>query len=193
MERGGRRVLDRIDLAVGPGEALALTGPNGVGKSTLLRAIAGLCAVRAGTIQLVGWSGAPAAAMHLVGHLDAVKPQLGVHDNLAFWGRWLDLSGRACRPEAVEAALCALGLAALGETPAAFLSQGQRRRLALARLALVPRPMWLLDEPTAGLDAASRRRFAALMAAHLAAGGSILAATHEALEVPARELALDPA
>ena len=190
VDRGERRVLDGLSLSVEAGEALVVTGRNGAGKSTLLRAVAGLTAIAAGTIALTGWDGPSAAAMHLVGHSDAVKPQLTVAANAAFWSRW---HGGEGDDETVEAALEAVGLLPLLDTPAAFLSQGQRRRLALARVVAAPRPLWLLDEPTAGLDAASRAAFASLMEGHLAGGGLILAATHEPLGLPgARTLELSP-
>jgi heme exporter protein A len=182
VDRGERRVLDGLSLAVAAGEALVVTGRNGAGKSTLIRAVAGLTAVAGGSITLEDWEGPRAAAIHLVGHLDAVKPQLTVAANLAFWSRWhggaLTSEGA---DETVERALEAVGLLPLLDSPAAFLSQGQRRRLALARLVAAPRPLWLLDEPTAGLDRASRDAFAALMGRHIAEGGLILAATHEPL------------
>ncbi|WP_420393922.1 heme ABC exporter ATP-binding protein CcmA [Acuticoccus sp.] len=198
VDRGGRRVVDALSFRVAPGEALAVVGPNGAGKSTLLRAVAGLCPLAGGRLSLAPWDGPRGSAVHLVGHQNALKLALSAFDNLAFVVRTLGAADP--RPDArelaveavVEDALDRLGLLALAETPAALLSQGQRRRLALARLAAVPRPVWLLDEPTAGLDAAARRAFCAMMSAHLAEGGTILAATHEPLEVPASELALLP-
>jgi len=182
VDRGERRVLDGVSLTVAAGDALLVTGPNGAGKSTLLRAIAGLTAVASGTITLAKWGGKRLSAIHLVGHLNAIKPQLSAEENCAFWARWL-----AAEPvggdleERVEDALEAVGLFGLAGSPAQFLSQGQRRRLALARLIAAPRPVWLLDEPVAGLDARSRQTFAALMARHLEGGGLILAATHDPL------------
>lgn len=190
VDRGERRVLDGLSFWVSAGEALAVTGPNGAGKSTLLRAIAGLAPLAAGSIVL---EPAHSAAVHWIGHLDGVKGQLTVRDNALFWRRWLAAHGPggAAAEAVVEAALESVGLAHLAELPAGFLSQGQRRRLALARLLLDRRPLWLLDEPTAGLDAASRRRFSALLAEHLAGGGLVVAATHEPLAVVGtRELTL---
>jgi heme exporter protein A len=170
--RGDRLVLDGIDFAVPAGGALLLLGPNGVGKSTLLRAIAGLKRLDGGRITLDG-----------DGDLDAVKPGLTAPENLAFEAR---LAGRGAAP-----ALAAVGLAALAEMPVRMFSAGQRRRLALSRLALSNAPVWLLDEPTLGLDMVSVARFGDLLAAHRAAGGMVLAATHLPLPMPgAAELAL---
>ncbi|MCF3936039.1 heme ABC exporter ATP-binding protein CcmA [Acuticoccus sp. M5D2P5] len=191
VDRGERRVLDRVSFTVAAGRACAVTGPNGVGKSTLLRAIAGLTGIESGTVTFLNWDSERAGAIHFVGHLDAVKPQFSVAENAAFWCRWL--GDGSAGESVVEAALDTVGLLHLAEMPAQFLSQGQRRRLALARLRMAPRPLWLLDEPTAGLDTASRATFAAMMANHLAGGGLVLAATHEPLGIDgADELRLAP-
>ncbi|WMS41082.1 heme ABC exporter ATP-binding protein CcmA [Acuticoccus sp. MNP-M23] len=177
VTRGGRLVLTSVSFTIAAGDALIVAGPNGAGKSTLLRAVAGLCALDGGAITLEG-AALPADA-HLIGHQNALKPQQTVLANLIFWADW---QGGPDNAEArAEAALDAVGLLPLGETPAQFLSQGQRRRLALARLLASPRPLWLLDEPVAGLDAAARTRFAAAMADHRAEGGLVMASTHEPL------------
>jgi len=180
--RGGREVFTGLSLGVAAGEALAVTGPNGAGKTTLLRLIAGLLEPAAGQIELL--DGAPdttlAEQAHYLGHRDALKPALSVRENLDFW--YAFLGGRdapaASTAATVLSALDAVGLAPLIGLPAAYLSAGQRRRLAIARLVAAPRPIWLLDEPTAALDAASQDRLAALMRSHLAGGGIIVAATH---------------
>ena len=186
--RGERLVFRDLDFAIAAGGARTLTGPNGAGNSTLLRLLAGLLRPAAGTLA---WNGEDALAdppLHArriayVGHLDAVKPALTAAENLHFAAR---LTGG----DAGEA-LAALGLGDLADLPARMMSAGQRRRLALARLALSRAPIWLLDEPTLGLDAASIDRLAALFAAHRAAGGLIVAATHLSLPLPgAAELRL---
>ena len=184
ITRGGRSILSDLSFHVCAGDALVVTGPNGSGKSSLLRAVAGLIAPAAGRIYLEG--GALSGAVHLVGHNNALKAQLSVLENALFWARWQGGAEVASASDVdaetrAEDALAAVGLLRLADTPGAYLSQGQRRRLALARLVASPRPVWLLDEPVAGLDAASRDLFAASMARHLDGGGLIMAATHEPL------------
>ena len=177
--RGERLVFSAVDFTVEPGGALVLTGPNGSGKSTLLRLVAGLVPAAAGRLL---WHGEDAfsdlvahgARVAYLGHQDAVKPGLTAAENLRFWG------GR----EAVTRALVALDLAPLRDLPARMLSAGQKRRLALARLTLSAAPIWLLDEPTLGVDAASVERFGGLLAAHRTSGGLVVAATHLPLPLP---------
>ncbi len=184
--RGERLVFSGLGFRVAEGGAMLLVGPNGSGKSTLLRMVAGLVRAEAGRLL---WRGADALAdlaehagrVAYLGHLDAVKSGLTVAENLLVWGF----------RERVAVALDAVGLAALADLPAKMLSAGQRRRLALARLALRPAPIWLLDEPTLGLDTASVERFGVMLAKHRAAGGVVLAATHLPLPLPgATELSL---
>lgn len=173
--RGERLVLHDLSFTVPSGGALVLAGPNGSGKSTLLRLLAGLVRPAAGRVL---WDGADALGdlaghgrrVAYVGHQDAVKPGLTVTENLHFAA---SASGRP-----IAAALSALGLQALAELPARMLSAGQKRRLALSRLMLSTAPLWLLDEPTLGLDTGSIERFGALLAAHRASGGMVVAATH---------------
>jgi heme exporter protein A len=196
--RGGREVLAGVSFSVAAGEALAVTGRNGAGKTTLLRLIAGLLELAQGHLELAG--GATEATLpeqaHYLGHRDGLKPALSVRENLAFWYAFLggrDASAAlaaAGSASGVDAALASVGLDALAGLPAAYLSAGQRRRLAIARLLAAPRPVWLLDEPTAALDTASQQRLAELMRAHLAGGGIIVAATHGPLGIDARELQL---
>jgi heme exporter protein A len=168
-------VFRDLDFAVAAGGALVLAGPNGSGKSTLLRVLAGLGRLAAGELL---WAGedtladptAHAARVTYVGHLDAVKPGLTTAENLHFAAR---VGGGQ-----VAVALEAFGLTALAELPARMLSAGQKRRLALARLGLSTAKLWLLDEPTLGLDLASVERFGTVLAAHRARGGVIVTATH---------------
>jgi heme exporter protein A len=188
--RGGREVFSGLDFSASAGQALAVTGPNGSGKTSLLRQIAGLLAIPGGSIDLDGGDAEltlPEQA-HYLGHRDALKPALSVMENLAFWRDFLggDVSGPAER-------LAAVGLGHTAQLPAAVLSAGQRRRLSIARLLTVQRPIWLLDEPTSALDAAGQAMFAALMADHLARGGMIIAATHAPLGIAAKELRMGAA
>jgi heme exporter protein A len=185
--RGSRLVFDNLNLELYSGEALAVVGPNGSGKSSLLRLIAGLLRPPTGQIELTGGAAesTPAEQAHYLGHLDALKPSLTVAENLGFWIRYL--GGDVA---AVPGSLTAVALGGLTDLPAAYLSAGQRRRLSLARLIAVQRPIWLLDEPTSALDAAGQERLAALMREHLAGGGLIVVATHGPLGIEAKELKL---
>lgn len=172
--RGGRTVFSGLSFVLAAGEALLVSGPNGAGKSSLLRAVAGLVRLTAGQLALEGGDGDATLAeqVHYLGHQDALKPSLTVAENLDFWARYLD--GGA----ATGAALDVIGLGGIASLPAAYLSAGQRRRLSIARLIAVERPLWLLDEPTSALDAAAQMMLAGLMRNHLSSGGMILAATH---------------
>jgi heme exporter protein A len=186
--RGGRTVFTGLSFAVAAGEALTLTGRNGAGKSSLLRMIAGLVNIAAGRLTLTGGEAEASIAeqTHYLGHQDALKPSLSVGENLAFWIAYLG-GARAAVPAALEA----VGLKPLIALPAAYLSAGQRRRLSIARLVALHRPLWLLDEPTSALDAQSQERLAGLMRDHLGKGGLIVAATHGPLGLDgARELRL---
>ena len=183
--RGGREVFSALDFETSSGEALAVTGPNGSGKTSLLRLIAGLLTIAGGSIDLEGGEkelNLPEQA-HYLGHRDALKPALSVLENLAFWRDFL--GGEALDP---AQSLAAVGLDHAARLPAAYLSAGQRRRLSIARLLAVRRPVWLLDEPTNALDATGQSLFTGLMTDHLARGGLIVAATHAPLGLPAREL-----
>ena len=187
--RGGRDVFAGVSFAVASGEALTVSGRNGAGKSSLLRMVVGLLRIARGQLALEG--GDPELTVgeqaHYLGHQDALKPSLSVVENLRFWAGFLGA------PTAdIGTPLAAVGLDALADLPAAYLSAGQRRRLSIARLLAVKRPIWLLDEPTSTLDAAAQQRLGELMRAHLAGGGLILAATHSVLGLEgAQELRLD--
>ena len=183
--RGERPVFSGVSLRLARGGALTLVGPNGAGKSSLLRILAGLLKPADGTLT---WEGTPLdqdwaahrQRLHYVGHLDAVKPTLTAAENLRDWARF---RGAA---QAAPGALEALGIEDLADVPGRFLSAGQRRRLALARLVAAPAPLWLLDEPTVTLDADASARVASMIAAHRADGGMAIVATHG-------EIALDGA
>jgi heme exporter protein A len=185
--RGGREVFAGVGFELAAAQALVVTGPNGAGKSSLLRLAAGLLQPAEGTIALAG--GDPeltlAEQAHYLGHLDPLKPSLTVAENLDFWATFLGGGGPGAE------ALARVGLVGLVGMPALYLSAGQRRRLSIARLLAAKRPIWLLDEPTAGLDEAGQAALARHMGDHLAAGGLLLAAAHGPLGLPgARELRL---
>src|SRR5712672_3191640 len=176
--RGERLVFSGLDFRLGAGGALVLTGANGSGKSSLLRLVATLLAPAAGRLL---WNGAPVAqdpagyrgAIHYVGHLDGVKPALTPREMLGFWAA---LRG-ARRPD-LDAALAAFGIDRIADWPCRWLSAGQRRRLALARLLVAPASIWLLDEPTAALDRDGQHRLEEAITRHRAVGGRVIAATH---------------
>jgi heme exporter protein A len=186
--RGGRQIFAGLAFAVGAGEALMVSGPNGAGKSSLLRLVAGLVPASAGQLSLEGGDSERSIGeqAHYLGHQDALKPSLSVRENLVFWANYLG-------PPATDpdAALAAVGLGAIARLPAVYLSAGQRRRLSIARLVAVARPIWLLDEPTSALDTAGQAILAGLMQTHLARDGLILAAAHGPIGLPgAQELRL---
>jgi heme exporter protein A len=189
-ERGGREVFAGVSFAVASGEALTISGRNGAGKSSLLRTLIGLVRLAAGRLTLD--DGDPelsiAEQAHYLGHQDALKASLSVAENLRFWADYLGGGSGT-----IDAPLEAVGLGGLAGLPAAYLSAGQRRRLSIARLIAVPRPIWLLDEPASTLDVVAQERLAGLMAAHLAGGGLILAASHGPIGLAhSQELRLDP-
>lgn len=191
--RSTRIVFEGLSFEVRGGEALAVTGPNGAGKSTLLRVIAGLLPVLAGRVGLEPDDDeTPLAELcHYVGHRDALKPALTPLESLTFWQKLLGTPALFGTPAvSPAAALDAVGLTHAADLLSGYLSAGQRRRLAFARLLVAKRPVWLLDEPQSALDAASRDRLAHLMADHLAGGGLLIAATHDPLGIPTRSLDL---
>ena len=188
--RDSRPIFAGLSFAVEAGSSLILRGPNGAGKTTLLRLIAGLLPASAGRLLLEGGPAERSVSelCHYVGHLNAIKPTLTVAENARFWQRFLGDGGQH-----VEDALAAFGLAALSDIPAAYLSAGQKRRLALARVLLAPRAIWLLDEPAAALDQDAEAALSAAVTARLAAGGLVIAATHQPLPWPhAHVLRLGP-
>ncbi len=182
-ERGGEAVFSGVGFDLSAGQSLVVTGPNGAGKSTLLRVISGLLPASKGRIRVDGggetWAMAGAAS-HYLGPQNAMKTALTIAENLLFWQAF---SGEARLT--VGDALESVGLGGIGHLPFGTLSTGQRRRVAIARLLVGYRPIWLLDEPTAGLDKASEMQFGAQMKEHLDDGGIIVAATHVALELEA--------
>lgn len=184
--RGGREVFAGLHFTADAGEALAVTGRNGTGKTSLLRLIAGLLWPAGGSIRIEG--GEPELTVgeqaHYLGHRDALKPALSVRENLSFWADFLG----GARATGIADCLGAVGLSHATDLPAAYLSAGQRRRLSLARLLAVHRPLWLLDEPTAALDASGQTMFAGLMRDHLKGGGLIVAATHGPLGIDTRDM-----
>lgn len=167
--RGGFLLFETVSFAIKPGGALRITGPNGTGKTTLLRCIAGLVCPDSGTIDKPKDN-----ALHYLGHQNAMKPQLTVWENLNFWAGGNEAAN--CDP-----AIHRLNLTGLKDLPFSVLSSGQKRRVALARLLLSPRPIWLLDEPTVGLDNASVDLVETILQSHLGNGGIVVAATHTAL------------
>jgi heme exporter protein A len=179
-------VFSGLDFAASAGEALAVTGANGSGKTSLLRMIAGLLALAGGSIDLEGAGELTLAEQaHYLGHRDTMKPALSVLENLSFWRNFLG-------GEIFDAgqSLAQVGIEHAAHLPAAYLSAGQRRRLSIARLLTVRRPIWLLDEPTSALDAAGQTLFANVMRDHLARGGIVIAATHTPLGIECGELQL---
>ncbi|MDO8296406.1 MAG: heme ABC exporter ATP-binding protein CcmA [Caulobacter sp.] len=184
IRRGERLLFEHLSFAAEAGEAVALVGRNGAGKTSLLRAVAGLLRPAAGTVRFGGARDideARAADLHLIGHHDGLKGGRTAREELAFAARWCG-AGDAGLARAAEA----LDLGRLLDLEVRKLSAGQRRRLALARLVAAPRTLWLLDEPLAPLDSVWRERIGALIADHLAAGGMLLAAVHDPLPVAAR-------
>ncbi|MDR3420374.1 MAG: heme ABC exporter ATP-binding protein CcmA [Xanthobacteraceae bacterium] len=187
--RGGREVFAGLSFSLASGEAMAIRGRNGAGKSSLLRMVMGLIRVAAGRLALEG--GDPEMTLgeqaHYLGHQDALKPSLSVGENLRFWAGFFSAAEAD-----IGAPLAAVGLEELIDLPATYLSAGQRRRLSIARLLAVKRPIWLLDEPASTLDAAAQEKLGEFMRAHLAGGGLIMAATHGVLGLDgAQELRLD--
>jgi heme exporter protein A len=188
--RGERAVFAGLSFSVRNGELLEIVGPNGSGKSSLLRIAARLLAPAAGTVSMTDEAGRePQSLVHLISHLDGLKAAMSANETISFYG---DLLGRGPAAAAGNV-LAQVGLERQRDLPVQFLSAGQRRRLALARLLVAPRPIWLLDEPLASLDAAGRKLVVSLISKHLAEGGLVLAATHDPIVSNARRVTLGAA
>jgi heme exporter protein A len=190
LSRASRVIVADLSFRLQAGDALVLTGRNGSGKTTLLRALAGFLSPTSGAIRVDGGAEErePGECAHFVGHLDGLKAHLTVGENLTFWSKYL---GDASSERRIVAALERFALVPLTDIPAGYLSAGQRRRLALARIVAAPRPIWLLDEPTVSLDTASIALLQEAIEAHLAGGGLAVIATHVAMGLAdAKELRL---
>jgi heme exporter protein A len=183
--RGDRLLFEGLDLSLASGQAMSVTGRNGAGKTSLLRAVAGFLRPARGQISFMGASGplepddARARDLHMAGHQDGLKTNRLADEEFLFQARWTGAD-----PAGIARARQALDLDGIGDLEVRKLSAGQRRRLSLARLIASPRALWLLDEPLAPLDAAHRQRFGRMMAEHIAGGGMILAAVHDPLPIP---------
>ena len=183
VRRGGRMLFENLRLTAPAGTVTLVRGPNGAGKSSLLQAMAGVLPPAAGTIAYRGREADAelASSLHFVGHQTGVKTRLTLAENLDFWAKMFGATGGL----SPEAALEAVGLGGRGGLDAGYLSAGQTRRLALARLLVAPRPVWLLDEPTAALDAEGDGMVEGLLGAHARGGGIAIVATHHDLAVTA--------
>jgi heme exporter protein A len=182
--RGDDLIFGNISFYLPEGQALVLTGPNGSGKSTLLRVVAGFLRPEKGSVTFTDSRGRtdrpPSEVSHYLGHRNAMKNELTVAENLDFWRLFLD-DGSQAPPASIEDAAEAVGLGGVTHLPFGYLSAGQQRRFAFAKLLVARRPIWILDEPTAALDTNADRLFAALIGEHQRKGGIVLAATHQPL------------
>ncbi|HET6379202.1 MAG TPA: heme ABC exporter ATP-binding protein CcmA [Methylocella sp.] len=191
VQRSGRAVISGLSFALSAGESLTVAGPNGAGKSTLLRALAGLLPPAGGEIRITPEAEYTLGELsHYIGHADGLKTHLTVIENLTFLAAILDAGHGGI---SAGAALARVGLSHAARLPVSYLSAGQKRRAALARLLIAKRPVWLLDEPSTALDSASKAMLGRIMAAHLAEGGIIIAATHAELDLAGQTLRLGEA
>lgn len=182
-KRGEDLIFNDISFVLDASDALVVTGPNGSGKSTLLRVLAGLLHPESGYLKLENCPpeiGHPSEVSHYLGHRNAMKRELTVAENLSFWQRFMGDSPGGTGVALAEA-VAAVGLPDIAHLPFGYLSAGQQRRMAMAKLIVAYRPIWILDEPTAALDAGADRLFADLVKAHLGRGGIVIAATHQPL------------
>lgn len=185
--RGEQTIFANISFRLEAGDLLLVTGTNGSGKSTLLRVIAGLLSTFSGKIEMSADDKPIQQQCHYLGHQNALKPTMSVGENLGFWRNYC-----GSPDDEIEMALEKVGLAGIADIPAGYLSAGQKRRIAIARLLVTKRTLWLVDEPTAALDSASEAMFAKILQAHLDKGGIAIAATHQPLGMKsAQELDMD--
>lgn len=193
VARDGHVFFTGISFTLETGDALQVIGPNGVGKSTLLRVLAGLLPDAEGSVRLEGADVESAAeGAHYLGHRNGMKTQLSVRENLDFWQRFMAVSEETGKTCSIEEAVARVGLDGLDHLPFGYLSAGQKQRIAMARLLVAYRPLWLLDEPTAALDTEAQVMFSGLVRDHLATGGMAIAATHHWLGLEnVRTLSLD--
>lgn len=196
VARGGHVFFSGISFLLAMGETLVVSGPNGVGKSTFLRVLAGLLPDAEGSVKLEGTGFETAAeGAHYLGHRNGMKAELTVRENLEFWRSFMRRGGgdEANRSVGIMEAIALVGLDGLDHLPFGYLSAGQKRRVAMARLLTAYRPLWILDEPTAALDKQSQAMFSGLVSDHLGSGGLAIAATHHALGLRnTRHLVLAP-
>ena len=184
VARGGHVFFSGIGFSLGAGEALVVSGPNGVGKSTFLRVLAGLLPDAEGSVALEGAPFETAAeGAHYLGHRNGMKAELTVRENLEFWRSFMGaaVGNQAKGSRGVVEAVAMVGLDGIDHLPFGYLSAGQKRRIAMARLLIVERPLWILDEPTSALDEQSRTVFSGFVSDHLQTGGIVVAATHHGL------------